>query len=149
MTCPNHPAKAARVHGVCGTCYAREQRKNPEFRAKANESTKRYAAKPGNQERRSVWRKQWARNTRLRVLKHYSGKNKPDCACCGIDFYEFLAIDHINGGGLKHRREMHSQIGLYRWLITNGFPEGFRVLCHNCNLARGFYGFCPHEKEKA
>jgi hypothetical protein len=24
--------------------------------------------------------------------------------------------------------------------------KGYRVLCHNCNLARGFYGYCPHEK---
>jgi hypothetical protein len=23
------------------------------------------------------------------------------------------------------------------------------VLCHNCNMARGFYGVCPHEKENA
>jgi hypothetical protein len=21
-------------------------------------------------------------------------------------------------------------------------------LCHNCNMALGFYGHCPHEKER-
>ncbi len=26
---------------------------------------------------------------------------------------------------------------------------GFRVLCFNCNLARGFYGVCPHEAPDA
>ena len=24
----------------------------------------------------------------------------------------------------------------------------FQVLCHNCNMSKGFYGYCPHEKER-
>ncbi len=35
---------------------------------------------------------------------------------------------------------------LYRWLRNQGWPQGFRILCHNCNMARGFYGRCPHEQ---
>jgi hypothetical protein len=34
---------------------------------------------------------------------------------------------------------------MYTWLRNQGYPNGFRTLCHNCNLARGFYGYCPHE----
>jgi hypothetical protein len=30
----------------------------------------------------------------------------------------------------------------------NNFPPGFRVLCRNCNGARGFYGYCPHESQR-
>jgi hypothetical protein len=55
-------------------------------------------------------------------------------------------MDHINGGGSKHAQ----QIGrgkIYRWLILNDFPEGFRVLCHNCNLSLGYYGYCPHQRQ--
>jgi len=26
-----------------------------------------------------------------------------------------------------------------------GYPTGFRVLCHNCNQAIGLYGYCPHK----
>ena len=26
------------------------------------------------------------------------------------------------------------------------YPPGYQVLCHNCNLAKGFYGSCPHQK---
>jgi hypothetical protein len=37
---------------------------------------------------------------------------------------------------------------IYRWLISSGFPEGFRVLCHNCNQAIGLYGFCPHQQHQ-
>jgi len=84
---------------------------------------------------------------RIIVLEYYSGK-LPKCACCGESTYEFLSIDHINGGGNKHRKEMGMKNGkggnIYHWLIKNNFPEGYQVLCHNCNMAKGFYGICPH-----
>jgi hypothetical protein len=76
------------------------------------------------------------------VLTHYGNK----CACCGETHYEFLAIDHINGGGSKQKREVYGS-HLYEWLIKNNFPEGYRVLCHNCNTSLGHYGYCPHERE--
>jgi hypothetical protein len=81
---------------------------------------------------------------RFRVMEHYSG-GEPKCECCGEDRLEFLCIDHVNGNGKQHRRELgHKRI--VDWLEMNGFPEGFRVLCHNCNLSHGFYGYCPHVK---
>ena len=79
---------------------------------------------------------------KFEVFEHY-GKV---CACCGEDKIEFLAIDHINGGGTKHRKEVGSGIHLYQWLRRNNYPEGFRVLCHNCNQALGTYGYCPHNE---
>lgn len=81
------------------------------------------------------------RQRRLGVLSHYGGK----CACCGETTFEFLAIDHINGGGGEHRRKI-GKSETVKWLIKNNYPEGFQVLCHNCNLAKGFYGECPHQK---
>lgn len=37
--------------------------------------------------------------------------------------------------------------GIYRWLKDQGFPEGFRVLCHNCNQGRESNGgICPHRE---
>lgn len=74
---------------------------------------------------------------RKEIITHYGGK----CACCGQSIKEFLSIDHINGGGNAHRREIKaSGINLYRWLRKNNYPEGFRVLCMNCNWAIGIYG---------
>jgi len=73
------------------------------------------------------------------------------CACCGEARYEFLAVDHINGGGRQHRKTLgkgDSGNRFYQWLINNKFPAGFRILCHNCNQARGHYGQCPHERER-
>ena len=97
--------------------------------------------------------------TRLKILKKYSknlsNSNIPCCRCCGLDNHaNFLAIDHITG-----RKEMDSNpelvklgysselkgVMLHEWIIKNNFPKGFQILCHNCNLAKGFYGICPHE----
>ena len=85
-----------------------------------------------------------SRALRMEILQHYSGIF-PCCACCEENRIEFLSVDHINGGGSKHKREVKD---LYRWMKKNNFPEGFRILCHNCNQSRGAYGYCPHEKER-
>ena len=46
----------------------------------------------------------------------------------------------------QHRREVIPS-KIYWWLIENKFPAGIQILCHNCNLAKGFYGACPHQGE--
>lgn len=82
---------------------------------------------------------------RLLVLIHYGG-NPPKCACCGESELDFLTVDHIYGGGSKIRREtkMYGS-SFYRWLIENNFPEGYRVLCCNCNWGcRRNNGVCSH-----
>ena len=28
-------------------------------------------------------------------------------------------------------------IDLVKWLTLNDFPDGFQILCHNCNYAKG------------
>ena len=85
---------------------------------------------------------------KLTVLMFYGG-NPPKCACCGEGTIQFLAIDHVNGGGNQHRKQSGIKGGgIYMWLIRNGFPEGYQVLCHNCNCAKGFFGKCPHEQAK-
>lgn len=84
---------------------------------------------------------------RQACLEHYGRV----CACpgCNEAHEEFLAIDHIAGGGNKHRKEIGSKAGnqFYVWIIKNNFPSLFRTLCHNCNHSRGLYGYCPHERE--
>lgn len=73
------------------------------------------------------------------------------CACCGEHRMEFLQLDHIAGNGKEHRRQLgNAKHGhpFYRYLRRNHYPPGLRVLCANCNLARGFFGYCPHEREQ-
>ncbi len=79
------------------------------------------------------------------ILTAYGG----ECACCGEADFTFLVIDHIGGGGRKQRDEEFNGFGgacSYRWLRREGFPSGFRVLCHNCNWATAFNRTCPHQE---
>lgn len=74
------------------------------------------------------------------------------CVCCGESRQQFLAIDHIGGGGNRHRKELQANgqsAHMHRWLKKSGFPGGFRTLCHNCNVAIGIHGKCPHQYEPA
>lgn len=85
------------------------------------------------------------RALRVKVLSRYSGGGNPKCACCGVTNLEFLSLDHINGGGRQHRKTV--KIRWWEWLRKNKYPEGFRVLCHNCNQSIGIYGYCPHQTD--
>lgn len=80
------------------------------------------------------------------VIDHYGGI----CACCGEDELIFLTIDHINNDGAEHRRQISQWGGgggpTYRWLRDNDYPDGFQVLCANCNCGRQWNGgTCPHQ----
>jgi len=66
---------------------------------------------------------------RLKVFRHYGKK----CELCSQRKEEVLTIDHINGGGVNHRKKVGGNI--YYWLIKNKFPKGFRTLCYNCNCS--------------
>ncbi len=91
--------------------------------------------------RRERNRQRERRRTRLRraiVLAHYGG----ECECCGETRVKLLQIDHVGGGGADHRRFLEATRGIsgqriYQYLIIEGFPEGFRVLCVSCNWATG------------
>jgi hypothetical protein len=80
---------------------------------------------------------------REKVLAHYGNA----CECCGCTEPTFLTIDHVDGGGAQHRRETKMN-NIHFWLVKNNFPAGFRPLCWNCNLARGWYKTCPHQRDK-
>lgn len=86
------------------------------------------------------------RNLKIEVFSHYGGV----CGCCKEDELTMLTIDHINGGGTKHRRSIGLSGGggqhFYKWLKDEGFPSGYRVLCINCNLSTyNNSGICAHK----
>lgn len=82
---------------------------------------------------------------KTRVFEHYS-QERVCCACCGESNMAFLTLDHINNDGAEHRRKIGR--GFYQtltWIKQNNFPEGFQVLCYNCNQAKKTHGGnCPH-----
>jgi hypothetical protein len=77
--------------------------------------------------------------TKNKVFTAYGKK----CVCCGETTIECLQIDHINGGGRKHKLSL--KINFYAWLVKNKFPSGFQTLCANCNFAKARHGCCPHQ----
>ena len=93
----------------------------------------------------SQQQRSYRQKNRLSAIKAYGGR----CSCCGEETIEFLSIDHIHNDGAQHRKEISSGSNIYAWLKKNCYPKGrFQLLCHNCNLAKGFYGACPHSRRK-
>lgn len=78
---------------------------------------------------------------RAKVLQHYGGC----CACCSETEETFLTLDHIENDGALRRKEQGSGSQLYKWIVRNGYPEGFQVLCWNCNWGKQRHGVCPHQ----
>ncbi len=71
------------------------------------------------------------------------------CTCCGEKNPEFLQIDHIDGGGGKHRREKkYSTSKLYYQIIKGTIEHKVRLLCANCNqsIAISPTGICAHTR---
>lgn len=95
-----------------------------------------------NKTRILAWSIEYSRNKRAKLKKLIFNHYGNFCKCCGETHLEFLTIDHIDGGGGRHRKEIGSE--LYPWLKKNNFPEGFRTLCLNCNFSLGHFNHCPH-----
>ena len=120
--------------------YVDMRRNDPVYRAERRRIASSYRANNLVQER--ARERKYRARIRQEVIAAYGGK----CTCCGESTPEFLVIDHTNNDGAAHRKEIGAAGGstIYKWLKKNDYPEGFQVLCHNCNMAKGFYGQCPH-----
>lgn len=89
--------------------------------------------------------KSLARYYRIRkqVFDHYGNV----CICCGETNQNCFTIDHIDNDGAEHRRELYGKGrrgSIYDWLVKHNFPEGFQLLCYNCNCARPKGSCKPH-----
>lgn len=81
---------------------------------------------------------------RTLVFNHYGWL----CSCCGSA--KNPTIDHVDGDGAEHREQLTGRHGtggvpVYRWLVRNGFPEGFQTLCRPCNRSKGTGPACRIE----
>ncbi len=93
---------------------------------------------------KNEWQRRWRQRRKAQVMERYGGAR---CVCCGETELAFLALNHISGGGNQHRKAIGGNgQAAYEWAIKNGFPPIFNVLCHNCNLAIGHFGTCPHKR---
>lgn len=107
---------------------------------------KNYRKKWGkiNKEKISIARKKYQHKVKYEALNFYS-QGTLRCACCGEDEFDFLTIDHINGNGGKHKKSIRGRLSV--WLRQKNYPEGFQVLCFNCNCGKSVNGknVCPHK----
>lgn len=125
---------------------AEKQRKaraeNPE---KWREISRRHNAK--HSDAYGVTKRAYHQKIREVVFAAYGGFK---CQCCSETEPTMLTIDHVNNDGAEHRRSLRNDgsrsANIYPWLIKNGFPEGFQVLCYNCNISKYRNGgICAHQ----
>ena len=80
---------------------------------------------------RAMWQKRYNNKRNMAIIEYYSqGTN--ECKCCGEKEMEFLTINHIDNNCAKHKE---------------GYPEGYQILCMNCNMSKGKHGKCIHKPE--
>ena len=134
--CKSHKLKTefyAWNNVTCRSCYLKRGRLTSKVRA-----------------RRSHLKHRQGRMDETRQLKTFVINSLGGvCACCGISEIELLTIDHLGprGTGAKHRRETCNNRYLYKDIIRQGLPrDKFRVMCFNCNISLGIFGYCPHDK---
>ena len=114
------------ARGLCQSCYAKD----------------RYRRKKGSNPQFEKARRVKIRKKLKETLLEMYGRR---CVCCGENEEEFLCLDHVNGGGARHRK-VASMDSIYRQAIKETPESGnYRILCFNCNMARGLRKFCPHE----
>ncbi len=123
----------------------REYSSRPEVKKKIREQDRKWREN-NRQElriRNRVYKKRYDLKIKNLIFEHY-GKQ---CACCSESNLFFLSLDHINGGGTKHRSKIAGKF--YNWIIQHNFPSGYQTLCFNCNWGKHINGgICPHKQNE-
>ena len=133
-----------------------------ERKAKVKKYNKKYASQPvakaskkarsqipQNKEKRKAEVQKLKKDVFTKYSKRHSNSDIPCCRCCGLNEHlDFLTVDHIDGRKSRPKEEQ-GLLGanLTRWLRKNNFPDGFQILCFNCNATKGFFGSCPHKRK--
>lgn len=138
-------AAFSQFHGkVCRLCRkayeAERYRQNKDVILTNNKTWKTVNVKKYKSQQRE-YRNAKRLEIRNAVLLHYGSR----CDCCHEPQPLFLTIDHIGGNGWEHRRQI-GKTDMWIWLHHNDYPDGFRILCFNCNAGRYRNGgVCPHK----
>ena len=152
----------------CGTCFRKRLRerkrkrywKNPElrrkeekeYRSKNIEKWRKWDRENYQKNKEKIKNKNKKHNIKLKygAMEHYcNGEARcmnSNCAVIGgMKDIRALSIDHIGGGGYKHTKIVGRGSSFYKWLKRNNYPEGFQVLCFNCNHIKAYEN---HEYER-
>lgn len=145
----NFPGRSDTKRGLRGYCKICSNKYMRDWWARTRKDRLKYARKWYANNRKKVIEQRVFSNLKIRRLARldcisYYSNGKNCCACCGEKHLEFLVIHHIKGGGRKHRKTLKEYLPLI--LKRKKYPKGYGILCHNCNMSIGFYGYCPHTK---
>ncbi len=78
--------------------------------------------------------REFNRKLKMNAFNQYGGSV---CVGCGITDPDLLTVDHIENDGASHRKmDKLAKNNMYRWLVKNNYPEGFQILCWNCNMGK-------------
>lgn len=142
-----------KIMPVCARCHkelpdnsfgprpSRPTGKNYSCRGCCNAYNREYLARWRTPEKMFVYNNRAKKKIRDAVFSHYGWY----CMACKESDPMVLSIDHIHNNGAEHRKQIFgrgkkgrppSGYWLYYWLLKNKLPEGFQVLCMNCNTAK-------------
>lgn len=123
---------------------------SPLWKGGSIEKHKRYNQKESSKLKRQVYNKLWYQNhksqwrfyhqkarikLKTEVLSYY-GHGILACVHCGFNDLDCLSIDHINGGGNQHAKEVGRGMHMWYWLRNNDYPDGYQTLCMNCQFKK-------------
>lgn len=116
--------------------YAKQYREKNKEKARLNNQEWR---KNNKDSTRKAGRKERS-NLKFDVLNHYSNGNMC-CASCSFSDIRALQLDHTNNNGAEERKELFGNrlaagTTFYRWIRQQGYPEGYGILCANCNIIK-------------
>ena len=126
------PKKKSGLNNWCKSCFSEYYQTNKaDYRRRDNASV---------------------RTLKQKVLDKYGNC----CACCNETTYWFLTVDHVNGDGAEHRRQLRPKTKgspprrtLYSAVLKDPDPSRYQILCWNCNCGRQLNGgICPHKEIK-
>lgn len=123
-----------------GKEYAKDPKRimlvnSPEYKEYMRDYCKKYRRKEGYKEKKNARAREARALLRLEILDHYSNGSLI-CARCGYGDVRALDLDHIENNGGDHRKTIGRRgvtYDIYAELKRNNFPEGYQVLCRNCN----------------
>ena len=120
-------------HYLCKICYRQyhKQARITQFSSMPLEELK------ARHKNNSIQVKRRNAQIKVAVLSHYS-KGYLQCAnpynrhTAPITDIDILTLDHINGGGSRNQAIRYINKRLYARIRKENYPEGYQVLCCNC-----------------
>jgi len=140
-----YPSRQRRNDRICIECFKKREK---EYRNRRNEEAKQYHKDKAAIQ--NLWKK-------LKVLNHYAtvfdDLGNPACSNpygqhkTPYSDLRALSLDHIEGGGIQHRKSIRGH-SYWNWFIVNNYPPGFQVLCMNCQWIKRVINRECEETEK-